>query len=96
LSRSIRAEVSSGAERAPVSDTNKAGGGANVSRKRSKRISSNSLSKEAGNNTILRRRKQKRSLVLSPKTQGETRHEDRNQRTGHFYEKYILLELRNT
>ena len=57
LSRSIRAEVSSGAERASVSDTNRAGGGANVSRKRSKRISSNSLSKEARNNMIPRRRK---------------------------------------
>jgi hypothetical protein len=79
-----------------VSDTSRAGGGANVSRKRSKRISSNSLSKEAGNSTILRGRKQKRSLVLGPKTQGETRHEDRNQRIGHFYEKYILPESRNT
>jgi hypothetical protein len=78
LSRSIEAEVSSGAERASVSDTNRARGGANVSRKRLKRISSNSLLKEAGNSTILRGRKQKRSLVLSPKTQGETRHEDRN------------------
>ena len=78
LSRSIRAEVGSGAERASVSDTNRAGRGANVSRKRSKRISLNSLSKEAGNSTILRGRKQKRSLVLSPKTQGETRYEDRN------------------
>jgi len=68
LSRSIRAEVSSGAERAPVSDINKAKGGANVLRKRSKRISSNSLLKEAGNSTILKGRKQKRSLVLSPKT----------------------------
>ena len=79
-----------------MSDINKAKGGANVLRKRSKRISSNSLSKEARNNTILKGRKQKRSLVLSPKTQGETRHEDRNQRTGHFYEKYILPESRNT
>ena len=78
MSRNIRAEVSSGAERAPVSDINKAKGGANVLRKRSKRISSNSLSKEAGNNTILRRRKQKRSLVLSPKTKRKTRHKDRN------------------
>ena len=77
-------------------DTNKARRGANVLRKRSKRISSNSLSKEAGNCTILRGRKQKRSLVLGLKTQGETRHEDRNQRIGHFYEKYILPELRNT
>ena len=68
LSRNIRAEVGSGAERASVSDTSRAGGGANVSRKRSKRISSNSLSKEAGNGTILRGRKQKRSLVLGPKT----------------------------
>ena len=68
LSRSIRAEVGSGAERASVSDTSRAGGGVNVSRKRSKRISSNSLSKEAGNGTILRGRKQKRSLVLGPKT----------------------------
>ena len=96
LSRSIETEIGSGAERASVSDTNRAGGGANVSRKRSKRISLNSLSKEAGNSTILRGRKQKRSLVLSPKTQGETRHEDRNQRIRHFYEKYTLLELRNT
>ena len=68
LSRNIRAEVSSGAERAPVSNINKAGGGANVLRKRSKRISLNSLLKEARNSTILKRRKQKRSLVLSPKT----------------------------
>jgi len=96
LSRSTGAEVGSGAERASVSDTSRAGGGANVSRKRSKRISSNSLSKEAGNGTIPRGRKQKRSLVLGPKTQGETRHEDRNQRTGHFYEKYTLPESRNT
>ena len=96
MSRNIRAEVSSGAERAPVSDINKARRGANVSRKRSKRISSNSLSKEAGNSTILRGRKQKRSLVLGPKTQGETRHEDRSQRTGHFCEKYTLPESRNT
>jgi hypothetical protein len=79
-----------------VSDTSKAGRGANVSRKRSKRISSNSLSKEARNSTILKGRKQKRSLVLSPKTQGETRHEDRNQRIRHFYEKYTLPELKNT
>ena len=79
-----------------MSDTNRARRGANVSRKRSKRISSNSLSKEAGNSTILRGRKQKRSLVLGPKTQGETRHEDRNQRTGHFYEKSTLPESRNT
>jgi hypothetical protein len=78
LSRSIKAEVSSGAERASVSDTSRAGRGANVSRKRSKRISLNSLSKEAGNSTILKGRKQKRSLVLSPKTQGETRYKDRN------------------
>ena len=78
LSYSIRAEVSSGAERAFISDTNRARGGANVLRKRSKRISLNSLSKEAGNSTILRGRKQKRSLVLGLKTQRETRHEDRN------------------
>ena len=57
LSRSIGAEVSSGAERASVSDTSRAGGGVNVLRKRLKRISSNSLSKEAGNGTILRGRK---------------------------------------
>ena len=68
MSRSIRAEVGSGAERASVSDINKAKRGVNVSRKRLKRISLNSLSKEAGNSTILRGRKQKRSLVLSPKT----------------------------
>ena len=96
LSRNIRAEVGSGAERVSMSDTNRARRGANVSRKRSKRISSNSLSKEAGNSTILRGRKQKRSLVLGPKTQGETRHEDRSQRTGHFCEKYTLPESRNT
>jgi len=51
-----------------VSNINKAKGGVNVLRKRSKRISSNSLLKETRNNTILRGRKQKRSLVLSPKT----------------------------
>ena len=68
MSRRIRAEVSSGAERAPVSDINKAKGGANVLRKRSKRISSNSLLKEAGNSTILKGRKQKKSLILSLKT----------------------------
>ena len=96
LSRNIKTEVSSGAERAPVSDTNKARGGVNVSRKRLKRISLNSLLKKTGNSTILRGRKQKKSLVLSPKTQRETRHEDRNQRIRHFYEKYILPELRNT
>ena len=43
LSRSIRAEVGSGAERVSMSDTNRARRGANVSRKRSKRISSNYL-----------------------------------------------------
>jgi len=96
LSRNIKTEVSSGAERAPVSDTNKARGGVNVSRKRLKRISLNSLLKKTGNSTILRGRKQKKSLVLSPKTQRETRHEDRNQRIRHFYEKYILSELKNT
>ena len=68
MSRSIRAEVGSGAERASVSDTNRAGRGANVSRKRLKRISSNSLLKETENNIILKKRKQKKSLVLSLKT----------------------------
>jgi hypothetical protein len=68
LSRNIKAEVNSGAERASVSNINKARRGANVLRKRSKRISLNSLLKEARNSTILKRRKQKRSLVLSPKT----------------------------
>ena len=68
MSYSIRAEVSSGAERALISDINKARGGANVSRKRSKRISSNSLLKEARNSIILKGRKQKKSLVLSLKT----------------------------
>ena len=68
MSRSIRAEVSSGAERASVSDTNRAGRGVNVLRKRSKRISSNSLLKEARNSIILKGRKQKKSLVLSLKT----------------------------
>jgi hypothetical protein len=57
LSRSIRAEIGFKAERASVFDTNKAGGGANVLRKRSKRISLNSLLKEARNSTILRGRK---------------------------------------
>jgi len=68
LSRSIKAEIGSGAERASMSDINKAKRRVNVSRKRLKRISSNSLSKEAGNSTILKGRKQKKSLVLSPKT----------------------------
>ena len=51
-----------------MSDINRVKRGANMSRKRSKRISLNSLLKEARNDTILRGRKQKRSLVLSPKT----------------------------
>ena len=68
MSRSIKAEVGFKVERAPVSDINKTRRRANVLRKRSKRISLNSLLKEAGNNTILKRRKQKRSLVLSLKT----------------------------
>jgi hypothetical protein len=53
----------------------RAKGRANMLRKRLNRISLNSLLKEAGNNIILRGRKQK---------------------IKHFYEKYILLELRNT
>jgi len=40
-----------------VSDINKVKGGVNILRKRLKRISLNSLLKEAGNNIILRRRK---------------------------------------
>jgi hypothetical protein len=68
LSYNIKAEIGSGAERASVSDINKARREANVLRKRLKRISLNSLLKEAGNNMILKGRKQKRSLVLSPKT----------------------------
>jgi len=40
-----------------MSNTNKAKRRANVLRKRSKKISLNSLLKEAKNNTILRRRK---------------------------------------
>jgi hypothetical protein len=74
LSHSIRAEVSSGAERASMPNTNRAKGRANMLRKRLNRISLNSLLKEARNSIILRGRKQK---------------------TEHFYEKYILLELRN-
>jgi hypothetical protein len=72
LSHNIRAEINSRAERASVSNTNKARRRANVSKKRSKRISSNSLLKEARNSTILKKRKQKKSLVLSLKTQRET------------------------
>ena len=68
MSRNIKAEVSFKAEKASVSNINRAKRGANVSRKRSKRISSNSLLKEARNNTILKGRKQKKSLVLSLKT----------------------------
>jgi hypothetical protein len=49
-------------------NTNRARGRANVSRKRSNRLSSNPLSKEAGDNIILWKRKQKRSLALGPKT----------------------------
>jgi hypothetical protein len=56
-------------------NTSRAKGRANMSRKRLNRISLNSLLKKAGNNIILRRRKQK---------------------IRHFYEKYILSELRNT
>jgi hypothetical protein len=75
LSHSIGAEVGSRAERASMPNTSRAKERANVLRKRLNRISLNSLSKEAGNNIILRGRKQK---------------------TEYFYEKYILLELRNT
>jgi hypothetical protein len=78
LSRNIKAEVGFKVKRVFISDTNKAKGGVNVLKKRLKRISSNSLLKEARNSMILKGRKQKRSLVLSPKTQGEIRHEDRN------------------
>jgi hypothetical protein len=51
-----------------MSDINKVKRRINMSRKRSKRISLNSLLKKAGNNTILKGRKQKKSLVLSLKT----------------------------
>jgi hypothetical protein len=75
LSHNIGAEVSSGAERASIPNTNRAKGRTNISRKRLNRISLNSLLKKAKNNIIPRRRKQK---------------------TGHFCEKYILPESRNT
>jgi hypothetical protein len=57
LSYNIRAEVGFGAERASISNISKAREGANILRKRLKKISSYSLSKEAGNNIILKGRK---------------------------------------
>jgi hypothetical protein len=68
LSYNIKAEVSFKAEKAFVSNINKARRRVNMLRKRLKRIFLNSLLKETKNNTILKRRKQKRSLVLSLKT----------------------------
>ena len=53
LSRSIRAEASSEAEGASMPNTNRARGRANMSRKRSNRISLNPLLKEAEDNIIL-------------------------------------------
>jgi hypothetical protein len=67
LSYSIGAEVGSRAERASMPNTSRAKERANVSRKRLNRISLNSLLK-ARNNTILRGRKQKRSLALGLRT----------------------------
>jgi hypothetical protein len=57
LNRSIKAEIGFKTERAFISNINKAKRRVNISRKRSKRISSNSLLKEAGNNIILKGRK---------------------------------------
>ena len=53
LSHSIRAEAGFGAEGASVPNTSRAKGRANVSRKRSNRISLNPLLKEARDNIIL-------------------------------------------
>jgi hypothetical protein len=53
LSRSTGAEASSRAEGASVPNTSRAGGRANVLRKRLNRISSNPLLKEARDNIIL-------------------------------------------
>ena len=68
LSLSIRAEAGSRAEGASMPNTSRAKGRANILRKRSNRISLNPLLKEAGDNIILWKRKQKRSLALGPKT----------------------------
>ena len=68
LSRNIKAEINFKTERAFISNINKVREGVNILRKRLKKISSYSLSKEAGNSIILKGRKQKKSLVLSLKT----------------------------
>ena len=57
LSRNIKAEVGFKAERAFISNINKVKRRANILKKRLKRISLNSLLKEAGNNMILKERK---------------------------------------
>jgi hypothetical protein len=53
LSRNIKAEASFEAEGASMPNTNRAGGRANVLRKRLNRISLNPLLKEARDNIIL-------------------------------------------
>ena len=57
MNYNIKVEINFKIKRAFMSDINKVKRRINISRKRSKRISLNSLLKKAGNNTILKGRK---------------------------------------